>query len=151
MQVTFGKLKGKSVANVVLRHPDYIVWMLGKDTPSTQMAVVLREARRLIAIFDAKPFLANCFGSSCGKPAARFSVYRGGLLLYFWCGACKPYSAGAASDHLSIGHTYRNALNHVRSYNGGNREDYKHLIRRLAEAKGFPERYSEKRAGKFFA
>jgi len=150
MKITFGKLKGKSVGLALLRHPDYIAWVLDQPSPSGGMKGVIAEANDLIPLFDAKPIVKRCRGRNCSNQATRFSVYHGGFDAWPWCDSCDPYSQGASTGRLSILKTYREALRHVAFFNAGRREDYRDLLKSMAEAKGLPARVGEKQAAAFF-
>jgi hypothetical protein len=150
MYITFGtKAKGKSVELAVLRQPDYIAWMLDQPSPSGRMQAVVAEVNRLIPLFDAKPIVERCRGN-CSNRATRFSVYQGGFDAWPWCDSCDPHSQGASTGRLSILRTYREALRQVAFFNAGRREDYRDLLKSMAEAKGLPARVGEKQAAAFF-
>ena len=149
MKINFGKLRGKSVALAIVRHQDYVAWILQQPSPTGQMKAVAAEAKRLIQKFDAMAIQETC--CKCrNRPATRFSVYRGNFQPQWWCDTCDPYSQGAAPGRLTVGNTYQAALHHVTVCNAGRRQDYKDLLKAIAEAKGLPSRVGEKQAAAFF-
>lgn len=151
MSITFGKYRGRSVAEVVLKDPSYIVWMLREGDPGETLAKVCEEARHLIAIFNGKPIAKKCGGDGCNDTATHLTVYGGNVNTRFWCDNCDPYSAGASPGKLSVVRTYGDAIQHVDWSCGGRKAFYEVLIRTLAQAKGLPERATAKRIGEFFA
>jgi hypothetical protein len=150
MIVKFGKHSGQTVEEIVLRDPDYIVWLLRQEAPRGQMEAICDEVRRLIRVFDCKPFAAGCSG--CEATATRCSVYEGpNLALQCWCDACDPYSAGAGPGKLRVIRTYTDAIRHVASQCRRGKREYEMVIRDLAQAKGLPERARANRIRAFFA
>ena len=138
---------------LVLKEPRYIQWLLGQQAAQGEMKRAQAEARRLIRLFDAKPFLKECFGSTPpAHLAERCSVY-GNVVdaPYWWCNNCNPYQSGADAGKLQVISTYEGALNHVSFFCGNRSRDYKALIKELAEAKGLPKRVSKAQAATFFA
>lgn len=148
MIITIGKEhKGKSVEIVVLKEPDYTMWVLHKEDAGQQLAFIQKEVRRLISIFDSKPFTCKCYGCQ-RSTATRFSLAHPSPSPYWWCDKCSPRSMGC-DGLLSVGRTYREAMQYAglrlgKDLTGG-------LIRDLAEAKGLPKRVGEKQAEIFFS
>jgi hypothetical protein len=144
MRFTVGEHTGRSVETVVLKEPDYVMWMLNKDVQGP-LAYIKNEVRRLIEIFDSKPFTCPC---RCGKTATRFSLAPPSPLLYWWCDECDPYSSGY-DKLLTVGQAYREAMVYAKLHHLP-KDQTKGLIRRLAEAKGLPKRVTEEQAEEFF-
>lgn len=149
MAITFGKHKGTTEEIAVFRWPDYVSWVLAQPNPTGPMIPLAARFRTLIDAVDRKPFLKRCHG--CGKPATRFSLYRNDVSPYWWCNDCDPYSSGAIEGRLSVGRSYRDALNHVKYTCGNTATQARAVIRTLAEAKGLPKRLSAKAAVGFFS
>lgn len=150
MKVNFGKHTGKSVESLILKEPGYINWALGNRDASGALLSVKREAERLIAIFDQKPFSVKCFG--CRKNiSSRISLYSGGVSVFCWCDNCDPYSQGAFDGRLSIVKTYKHILQHVELTCDNSNDSFKTIVRAVAELKGLPKRVGEKQAREFFA
>jgi hypothetical protein len=151
VNIDFGKYAGKPLELLVLKEPGYVAWILKQQSAAGRMKSVQIEAKRLIALFNAKPFLKDCFGQSHGpRKATRCSVYGSSVNApYWWCSTCNPYESGAAPGKLQSVATYESALRHVDFFYGGRGADYKSLIRALAEAKGLPSRVGEKQAKVF--
>ena len=144
MIVTFGKYDGKLVEQLLIRDPSYIIWMLAQKAPGKAMAEVCDEARRLIEIFDAKPFVVPCSGEDCKHTATRCSVYRE-VNLQCWCDQCDPYSACPTPGKLRVIRTYGDAIQHADQK--GTRE---FLIRSLADLKGLKGRAQASKILAFF-
>lgn len=153
MEITFGKHAGKSLELLLLKEPAYIAWMLGQQNTMGAMKHAQNEARRLIARFNSKPFIPNCFGKQAPEhKATRCTVYGNNVTApCWWCISCDPYQSGANSGKLQSVSTYEDALNHVGFWCGGRASDYKSLIKDLAQAKGLPARVGEKQATAFFS
>ena len=150
MKVGFGKHNGKSVETIILKEPSYIEWALAQASSSGTLARLKGEAQRLIAIFDAKPYRTKCYGHGCSKLATRCSVYlRNVYGPMWWCDDCDPYQRGADDGKLSVVRTYRDALEHCTLF-CTNRSAVESLVRALAQAKGLPQRVSEKQSAEFF-
>lgn len=145
MKLTFGKYKGMSVETIVLKHPDYAMWLLSKTDAGEPLAHIRKEVACLIRIFDSKPFVCRCY--RCHKTATRFSLAHPSPSVYWWCDECSPRSMGC-DGLLSVGYTYEEAM----QYAGlALRKDHtRGLIRDIAEAKGLPLRVGEKQATEFF-
>ena len=143
MQISFGKHFGRSVEETLLKFPDYILWAISEQNPTAGLRAVCDEARRLIGLFNAKPFTQKC--SQCERPATRSTMFKDSPRLVFWCDHCDPCSAGASRHDLS---EIRNYLD-VRQV--GRRDDAKYLIRELAQAKGLPSRVTQAAIAAFFA
>lgn len=150
MLLTFGKHQGSTVAEIVLKESDYLIWMLGQQNPTGPMAQACAEARRLIAIFDDKPFLHQCMGHDCDAQATRITVYGQNIQPVYWCDACDPYSMGAASGKIQAIKRYCDAVQHVSFWCQGRKSDLKELIRSMARAKGLPARVGVQQAEAFF-
>jgi hypothetical protein len=149
MLAGIGKYKDKSVGALVLKHPDYIAWVISQPNPSGPLARVKAEALRLINIFNSKPINKMCFGS-CSKAATRCTVYQRNVHgPLWWCDECNPYQTGAIEGKLSAISTYEEAINHCEFYSAG-KDSLLDLIKSLSQAKGLPHRVGEKQIDIFF-
>jgi len=145
MKLTFGKHKGKSVETIVLKNPDYAMWLLSKTDAGEPLSHIRKEIARLIRVFDSKSFVCKCYG--CYETATRFSLAHPSPSAYWWCDKCSPRSRGC-DGLLSVGHTYKEAMQFAAL---ALRKDHTiGLIRDIAEAKGLPKRVGEKQAAEFF-
>jgi hypothetical protein len=151
MSIGFGKHADKSVALVVLRHPDYTMWVLANRCATGPLAVVRQRMIHLIHAFDERPILCNCSAPKCSNVATRGSVYRGRPFPRWLCEACDEFQFGASRGKLAIVRSYSDAVNYVNACCGGDKDCLKILIRTLAEAKGAPARIGERQAAAFFA
>lgn len=92
MYLKFGKHSDKSVEMTILKDPAYTAWILTVRNPKGRPAIVKIEVHRLIRIFDSKPFVRNCQGRECTKPATRLTVYADNIYAPMWCcDDCDPY------------------------------------------------------------
>lgn len=146
MKLTFGKHKGKSVEIVVLKEPEYAMWILSKEDADEPLAHIRKEVQRLINVFDSKPFARKCYGCS-RRTTTRVSLAPPSPSAYWWCDECNPRSMGC-DGLLSIVQTYQEAMQYAGLCLRKNHT--KGLIRDLAEAKGLPKRVGEKQAEEFF-
>jgi len=146
MKLTFGKHKGKCVETVILKEPEYALWILNKEDASEPLAHIRKEVRRLIKVFDSKPFTIQCYGCHRRK-ATQFSLANPSPFAYWWCDECNPRSEGCDGP-MSVGRTYKEAMQYAQLCL---RKDHtKGLIRNLAEGKGLPKRVGDRQAEEFF-
>jgi hypothetical protein len=150
MFITFGKHQGKSPQLLLLKYPDYALWMLREERATGNFASVQTELRRLIRLFDDKPILVPCLGADCENIATRGTVYWGGAHFSWWCDDCDPCQLGASRGKLSIVQSFAHVIHHVGTNCKGEKPILRALIRRLAQAKGLAERVGEKQARDFF-
>jgi len=152
MNINFGnKYKGKSVAEVVLKHPDYVKWVLGKNDAIGPLMIVQNEILKLIGIFNSKPFIQKCKEKNCGKTATRCSTYKDDFQgLYWWCDKCDPYQSGASAGTLHMICTYQDVLHYVSDTCKNRKEDYMLFVKILAQEKGLPNRIKNGDIDKFF-
>jgi hypothetical protein len=141
MKFSVGKHSGKDTRYVLLKDPDYVRWTLNQANLSGGLLAARKDLQLKKAQFDAKPFVAKCFGN-CKKPSTRASVYLGSPDLFVWCDSCDPYSRGALQGKLDIVRSYDDALKHVEYTCGNNKAYMKDIIRQLATAKGMPARFT---------
>jgi hypothetical protein len=146
MQIEFGKHYGTSLEPLVLKDPVYVAWMLSVQEPGRGLQRAVAHARRLIGMFDAKPFVTPC---SWSRPATRCTAYAVCASLAPWCDECDPYSQGAARGKLTEIRTYQDALN-LGFSNTAPKRSMKSAVRNLARAKGLPDRVGELDAQQFF-
>ena len=150
MQVKFGKYEGKTVEELVLKDPGYILWCLKQQAVGPMLALQ-KHAKALIAKLDAKPIQKTCYGQRCSAPATRASVYGDNIGPMWWCNRCNPYQAGANNGKLQIICTFNDALQHVDQCCGGKKADQALIFKYLAQAKGMPVRNTAKAREAFFA
>jgi len=147
MRMPFGEHEEKLLESLVLREPRYVYGLLrDEDVP----ARIQKEATRLIAVFDAKPYLTDCTSEECINDVTRFTVYGWNLSPQFWCDECDPYSLGARSGKIQEIATYDDAVMHAMFHCNNSLKDLKTLIRIMAGAKGLSGRIGEKQAEEFF-
>jgi hypothetical protein len=151
MLIHIGKHAGKSVEVLVLRHPDYVSWVLGKEDATGELAAVRQEAIRLVRLFDRKPFVKQCQGKGCHERATRCSVRQGSPHAWWWCAGCNPTQFGAWHATLELLEGYGDAINYVQMYCRGRKVTLKVLITSMARAKGAPERVGAAQAMAFFS
>ncbi len=138
MQFKSGKYEGKEYAQVLLRDPGYASFLIDKQADGP----VGKELKRLISVFDGKPFTRTCH--HCTRTATRATGYIGGSSLYFWCDSCDPYGEGANPGKLRLIRTYREVVAYAVT-----REEQKGLLKTFAEAKGAPHPLTPSKARAF--
>jgi hypothetical protein len=147
LKLTFGKHEGKSVEVVVLKEPEYAMWIFRKEDASGPLADIRKEVLRLINVFNSKPPTRNCSGCNL-KMATRFSLASYTTGPYWWCDECDPRSI-VYYKSLTLGKTYQDAMEYARRHRLI-KDHIKVLLRNIAEAKGLPRRVGEKQAEAFF-
>lgn len=149
MIIPFGtKHKGDKVGKVLLKDPDYIVWMLDQQGTGA-MGAVQTEAKRLIAKLDAKPLTVSCHG--CKGQATYFTGYHNNAsLMYPWCDVCEPYSNGANQGKLVSIRTFLQAMNHVKQSCGNTKGERTAIVKTMAQAKGLPKHIGDAQVDAFF-
>jgi len=145
MELFIRKYRGLSVEKFILIDPTYAMWIFKKSSASGELIPIRKEVKRLIKIFDSKPFTGSCY--ECGKKATRFSLSAPSSSPYWWCDKCNPYNI-LGDDNMSVGKTYRKLAQYARRYL--EREDASRLIRKIAKAKGLPKDATIEQIGEFF-
>lgn len=144
--------KGKLIETVIIRYPDFINWFDGLEHHSGFQSLY-DYIDECIEIFDNKPYTISCKGKVNGDPCLRpptyASVYRRTADPVFWCDECNPCQLGATEEKLSRVSSYREALNHVTAQ-AQTRENYRLIIRRMAEAKGLTGKRTDEKILHFF-
>lgn len=156
MLVEFGKHATLDVRQLVLRHPDYVQWMLEQSQTGGRMALVAAKAREYITAFDSKKFAATCPGTikgvQCGRVVTRGTAYQssGGFNgdMYFWCDTCDPYQFHANAVLIEV-RKYSDAWRVAKQYGEG-KSDCIAIVKSLARAKGMPKRVTESALTSFF-
>ena len=146
MTIQLGRHFGKSIELLVLKEGGYMHCLLLENNSSSHMALVQREACRLIRIFDAKPFIVGC-SENCGRVARRVTTYSGSADLRCWCDKCDP---GDGYGKIVAVNSYADAMRHAYFTCNGRRENISRIILNLARAKGLPDRVGETEAWNFF-
>lgn len=150
MHINFGKHKGKSSHEVLVKQSAYVRHVLGEQGLTGPLARLQDELRRLIPKIDAKPFAGSCSAPGCVRPPTRSTAYVGDdASLYLWCADCDPGSMGAERGKLQVVLTYADALRHVLYNCGGTTAGYNRMGRAYAVAKGLPKRVSSATARAF--
>ncbi len=150
MDLTFGKYRGVALEHVLLTNPDYIDWMRSEDDPTPLLRAARTEARLLVRIFDRKPFVEKCHSTKCANTATRGTVHGANIQLVCWCAGCNPYQLGADDGRLQIVSRFDDVSGHVAFHCNGREQDYRRLVRNLAEAKGLMGRVTRESALEFF-
>jgi hypothetical protein len=90
MRLEFGKHKGKTPEEVLLKYPDYAQWMIEHLPASLHQTIIGR-----MQDFDDKGITKHCHGK-CGRKATRASACGDSGQLLLWCDKCDdPLSSGA--------------------------------------------------------
>jgi hypothetical protein len=148
MQIVFGKHAGTTFEDLVLKEPAYVVWMLNHPEHTGERACA--EAKRLLDIFDKKPFITPCSGSGCNNQATRCSLYEESIQPRWWCNKCDPYSMGAKPGSLFIRQYYIEAWAYVHYMCNRRKRYFRELLRDMARAKGLPWRAGKQEVQAFF-
>ena len=136
-KVGFGKYANHDVEELLLDQPDYVIhYALAEARPTGPLFGLCMDALRLIAVFDALPYVVPC--ECCGRTATRCMVRLDDPRPSFWCDLCNPPRAGEPG---------RVATCEVRSYQHAGAyfrwDELRVLIRRMARAKGVSGRIME--------
>ncbi len=141
MIVSFGKHRGATVETLVLDEPGYVVWMSSQSDTTADFDRFVREAQRLIQVFERKPFTARCEWCACTDVATCCVLTPNRTVLM--CDDCQRFSDLSEAQVIR---TYSNAVGFAY------KQDHllKVLIRRLAEAKGAQVPFDSRNAVEFF-
>jgi hypothetical protein len=77
MYIRFGKHRGETAESVVLKHPDFITWVLAQKPATEGFAELVQEFCRLIERFDSLPILTRCHEAGCAARDAIHTLLRG--------------------------------------------------------------------------
>ena len=146
MRLKSGDYAGELVEVLVLTEPNLVLEML--DQPDSDEDPVCQEIRRLIEIFDAKPFKVPC--ATCGGEASLVSLYANSVQAQYWCKSCAPIGSQTTGGKLKFIQAYMEVAAFVHLYCGGRKADLSTLIRKLGRAKGLPLRIRAFQAEWFF-
>lgn len=149
MVIPFGKHRGESAEHVMLKDPQYVMWVLAQTPETGAFARLAREFRRLIDRFDSLPIVAVCDEPGCDRPATCGTLHRGQCVPYWWCPSCDPLSGGRSGKLVRV-RTFSEACWYAVSNCNGRKPDMARLIRSIAEAKGLEVRVREAKASAFF-
>lgn len=151
MQITFGKCKGKTSQEVVVKHASYVKWVLAQEA-SGALGNLQDEVKRLITRLDNKPYACKCSKTGCTRPVSRLTAYANNDVdLYPWCADCDPYDLGANSGKLTVVNSYKDVLNHVTNRCGATKGGFDRIVKAYARLKGLPSRVGAVSAATFFA
>lgn len=150
MAIPFGKHRGLSVEVLLLRHPDYVVWMLAQEDASDLMARVQSRVRQAVAAFDRRPFVKRCGGSGCSRRATLCSVYCGTTQIRWWCEGCNPVGLRGMGSKLVGVRTFADARSYIARHGSDQGMSFGSLFSALAQAKGLSEWVDESEARSFF-
>jgi hypothetical protein len=151
MQITFGKCKGKTSQEVVVKSASYVKWVLDQAA-SGALGNLQNEVKRLITRLDNKPYACKCSKTGCTRSVSRLTAYANNDAdLYPWCAICDPYSFGANSRKLTVVNSYKDVLNHVIIRCGATKGGYDRIVKAYARSKGLPSRVGAASAAAFFA
>jgi hypothetical protein len=148
MLLTFGRHAGASVELLFFTAPDYLAWAMTEEQPSLALANVAEEARRLMDIFDQRPFVMPC--RKCPEPATRCALFLPEGHLCFCCEFCKPYYAFSPGPRFREVHTFQDAYDCFRTRAGGREHDLSEFIVAMARHKGLPAGFGAAEAAAFF-
>jgi hypothetical protein len=146
MRLQYGRYQGRTAETLLLRAPDYALWVL-RHRPDGKLAQCFRE---LIAAFNARPLQSPC--QACGAQATRAAALPERSELYFFCDACALYPDAAPFGAAQDLRTLAQLADHVeRTARRRATARFRALVRGMAQAKGLPRRITESAAEAFFA
>lgn len=146
MRLQYGRYQGRTAETLLLRTPDYALWVL-RHQPEGRLAEYFQA---LVAAFDARPLQRAC--QACGAQATRAAALPGRGELYFFCDACALYPDAAPLGAAQDLRTLADLADHVeRTARRRAAPRLRALVRRMAQAKGLPRRITEPAATAFFA
>ncbi len=142
MRLRFGRYAGQTTETLVLRKPDYVVWML-REAPD---GVAGRAFTTLIDRFDNAPVVGKC--EACGAEAVRAFGLPFQSSLVRLCPACTPTADNGGLVPIE---GFWDAHAHVdATFVRGRRLGLRRVVRELARAKGASRRLTEAAALRFF-
>jgi len=146
MRLQYGRYQGRTAEALLLRAPDYALWVL-RHQPDGRLA---QHFRSLIAAFDARPLQRPC--QACGVAATRAAGLPERVELYFFCDACALYPDAAPLAAAQDLRTFADLAAHVeRTARRRAAARLRGLVRRMAQAKGLPGRITGRAAEAFLA
>ena len=158
MKVSFGK-HAKTVEELVLQEPGYVDWMFRQEDPCRTMSEVRLVARRLIDIFDTKPFICPCRRWNCANQATHCFVHAPKVELIFLCDKCDN-SIPVPTDPLDPNYypapprcnlrTYANSIYYVERFIRPRKDNLKQIMLDMASAKGLPSTPRRRRRLRLF-
>ena len=128
MKLDFGKHHDRTLESLVATEPDYLVWMLGLETPSPRVVELRGEARRLIRLVNEAPWAVSC---RCGDRPNHAEVRWNGVVLLGLrpvCRSCRDATRRAITR-------YGEAV-----AEGGTKGERRELAREFARLKGLRPR-----------
>ncbi|MFN3515495.1 MAG: hypothetical protein ACK41C_20805 [Phenylobacterium sp.] len=146
MRLQYGRYQGRTAETLLLRAPDYAVWVM-RHQPEGRLAQYFRD---LITAFDARPINQPC--QACGAAATRAAALPERSDLYFFCDDCALYPNAAPAGAAQDLRTLADFVSHVeRTARRRPVARLRAFVRRMAQAKGLPRRITEPAAEAFFA
>lgn len=136
MRLRFGRYAGMTTEALILRRPDYVVWML-REAPD---GVVGRDFTSLIQRFDAR-ILGKADGVACLAAPNQTDLVVSNAAQAERLGGCSLSRIDGFWD--AVAHVERTGV-------GGRRQALRRLIRNLALARGMPRRFTDRAALVFF-
>jgi len=87
----------------MLKNPKNVKWVLGQSDAEGALKKICEEIKRLIRIFDSKPFTKQCGGHNYHNLATRCTAYEDNFTaLKWWCDNCDHYQSGASPGKTGI-------------------------------------------------
>lgn len=146
MRLQYGRYQGRTAETLLLRAPDYALWVL-RHQPDGRLA---KHFRALIAALDARPLQTRC--QACDGAATRAAAIPERPELYFFCDRCALYPDAAPLGAAQDLRTLADLAAHVeRTARRRPTARLRSFVRRMAQAKGLPRRITEPAAEAFFA
>jgi hypothetical protein len=128
MRLRFGRYAGMTTEALVLRRPDYVVWML-REAPD---GVVGRDLTNLVQRFDAK--VVGGTAAACLAPPNQSDLVLADTARAETLPACGLVCIGGFWD--AVAHVERTVVR-------GRRRALRRIVRNLAVARGMPRRFTD--------
>ena len=143
----FGKFhRGKLIEMLIITEPVYIGWLLSVGVFPRYRAAE-KHIRWCIKRFDEKPFVVRCQTKGCKHVATRCTLYPNSPFPRYWCDSC---TIDSDAPVLMVATTYHDVLHFLDVWCHNNRQLGRVLLRRLATAKGMPNKLTEKAVDDWF-
>lgn len=140
MDFSFGKHENKSVIEVMIKDPSYIVWIMNQSNKSNFHEKVTLFAAHRIEVFNKIPFQKKCNFGGCENTIDCCVLLKAES--HWLCDTCLQSMRDEFGRYSAV-NTYLGAVNYVTCLFDSPKargENSMLLVRELARAKGLPKR-----------
>lgn len=149
MIIRCGMYTSLSTEHVLIYDPEYVWRLFNLRGIYGELLRTKEDIERLIITFDSMPFKRKCFARNCKNQATRVSLVSRDSNLYYWCDECDIKKEAGLQCEPTVIKTYMGAVNFLHLYRA-TKSEFRLMIVELANAKGLPERKTEKALQRFF-